>query len=137
MTSPDGQSFSFDQRANGYGRGEGFTVVVLKRLADALANGDNIRAIIRSTGSNHDGRTLAGITQSSQEAQEALIRQTYEQAGLDMSLTRYVEAHGTGTKVGDPAEAYAIGASFRRYRSQEDPLYMFVAHSRSNHVLNI
>ena len=96
--SPDSRSFSFDHRGNGYGRGEGFGIIVLKRLTDALRDGDTIRAVVRSTGSNQDGRT-PGITQPSGDAQEALIAETYTKAGLNMRTTRYVEAHGTGTSV--------------------------------------
>lgn len=96
--SKDSRSFSFDHRANGYGRGEGFGVIVIKRLTDALRDGDTIRAVVRSTGSNQDGRT-PGITQPNTGAQELLIRETYEKAGLDLQATRYVEAHGTGTAV--------------------------------------
>lgn len=123
--SPDSRCFSFDDRANGYARGEGFGVVILKRLSDALKDGDTIRAIIRSAGSNQDGRT-PGITQPSREAQERLIKETYEKAGLSMQWTRYIEAHGTGTAIGDPVEATAIGSAFRKYRSSEEPLYMYV-----------
>ena len=96
--SHDSRCFSFDDRANGFGRGEGVGVLVLKRLTDALSDGDTIRAVVRSTGSSQDGRT-PGITQPSRDAQERLIRGTYEKAGLDMQMTRYVEAHGTGTMV--------------------------------------
>ena len=99
--SHDSRSFSFDHRGNGYGRGEGFGVVVLKRLTDAIRDGDTIRAVIRSTGSNQDGRT-PGITQPSRDAQETLINETYTKAGLEMQTTRYVEAHGTGTAVRHP-----------------------------------
>jgi acyl transferase domain-containing protein len=93
--SPDSRCYSFDDRANGYSRGEGFGVVVVKRLSDALANNDTIRAIIRNTGSNQDGHT-PGITQPSQGSQAALIKSTYERAGLSLEDTRYFEAHGTG-----------------------------------------
>ena len=96
--SPDSRCFSFDNRANGYGRGEGVGVLVLKRLGDALNDGDTIRAVVRATGSNQDGRT-PGITQPSRDAQERLIKETYQKAKLDMQTTRYVEAHGTGTAV--------------------------------------
>ena len=96
--SHDSRCFSFDHRANGYGRGEGFGVIVLKRLTDAIEDGDTIRAVVRATGSNQDGRT-PGITQPSADSQARLIRETHERAGLDMGLTRYVEAHGTGTAV--------------------------------------
>ena len=91
--SPQGRCFSFDHRGNGYARGEGFGVVVIKLLKDAVRDGDMIRAVIRSTGSNQDGRT-PGITQPSRDAQESLIRKTYEKAGLNPRDTRYFEAHG-------------------------------------------
>ena len=93
--SPDSQCYSFDHRANGYARGEGIGVVVIKRLVDALRDGDTVRAVIRSTGANQDGRT-PGVTQPNGEAQEELIQNTYHKAGLDMRHTRYFEAHGTG-----------------------------------------
>lgn len=91
--SPDGRCYSFDHRANGYGRGEGIVCLVIKPLAAAIASGDTIRALIRSTGSNQDGRT-PGITMPSLESQEELTRHVYRKASLDISLTRYVEAHG-------------------------------------------
>ena len=123
--SPDNRCFSFDGRANGYARGEGFGVVILKPLSVALQDGDTIRAVIRSAGSNQDGRT-PGVTQPSSEAQERLIKETYEKAGLSLQYTRYVEAHGTGTAIGDPVEATAVGRAFRSFRSSEEPLYMYV-----------
>ena len=126
MLSPSSRCFSFDHRANGYARGEGFGVLVLKRLSDAIRDGDVIRAVIRSTGSNQDGYT-PGITQPNGDSQETLIRETYEKAGLDMDSTRFFEAHGTGTAIGDPTEANALGAAFRKTRTSEDPLYVYVA----------
>ncbi|MCJ1398962.1 hypothetical protein MMC11_002163 [Xylographa trunciseda] len=131
--SHDSRSFSFDHRSNGYGRGEGMGVIVLKRLSDALRDGDTIRAVVRSTGSNQDGRT-PGITQPSQDAQEVLINETYAKAGLDMRTTRYVEAHGTGTAIGDPIEASAIGRAFRKYRSAEEPMYIGAVKSNIGHL---
>lgn len=92
--SPDSKCYTFDQRANGYARGEGVIVLVLKRLSDAVRNGDVIRAIVRGSGSNQDGHT-PGITQPSVSAQENLIRSVYKEAGVDFQTTRYVEAHGT------------------------------------------
>lgn len=86
MLSKDARSHSFDSRANGYARGEGFGVVILKRLDDAIADGDTIRAVIRATGCNHGGRT-PGITQPSSAAQEQLVRETYRRAGLSMKDT--------------------------------------------------
>ena len=93
--SPDGRCYTFDDRANGYARGEGVGTIILKPLVDALKHGDTIRAVIRGTGSNQDGKT-SGITLPNAAAQEALIRSTYENAGLDPIETTYVEAHGTG-----------------------------------------
>lgn len=95
MLSPDSKSFSFDHRANGYGRGEGIAALILKRLPDALRDGDTIRGVIRSTGVNCDGRT-PGVTQPNSTSQLMLIQDTYAKAGLDMRPTRYFEAHGTG-----------------------------------------
>lgn len=91
--SPDGRCYSFDDRANGYSRGEGFGIVVIKRLSDAIRDGNTIRAVIRSTGSNQDGHT-PGVTQPSKESQALLIKETYKKARLDFEPTRYFEAHG-------------------------------------------
>jgi acyl transferase domain-containing protein len=85
--------FSFDERANGYARGEGIIALVIKPLHDAVRDGDVIRAVVRATASNQDGRT-PGLTQPSTEAQEALIRHTYAKARLDFNETRFFEAHG-------------------------------------------
>lgn len=111
LLSPDGKSHAFDERANGYGRGEGSATVVLKRLDDALRDGDPIRAVIRGTAVNCDGRTET-ITTPSGDAQEALIRECYRRAGLDIAQTTYFEAHGTGTPTGDPIEAASIAKAF-------------------------
>ncbi|OTA67063.1 putative polyketide synthase [Hypoxylon sp. EC38] len=131
--SPDSRCYSFDHRANGYARGEGIGVIILKRLSDAIQNGDTIRGVIRSTGCNEDGRT-PGITQPSSEAQEHLIHETYRRAGLSMAHTRYFEAHGTGTPLGDPLEAQAIGAAFQDYRSTSDPIYVGASKSNIGHL---
>ncbi|GKZ24448.1 type I Iterative Polyketide synthase (PKS) [Aspergillus brasiliensis] len=133
FNSPDGRCFSFDIRANGYGRGEGVGVLVVKRLEDAVRDGDIIRAVIRSTGSNQDGHT-PGLTQPSKESQARLILDTYKKAGLDRLETRFFEAHGTGTAIGDPIEADAIGSVFRAYRSREDPLYIGAVKSNIGHL---
>lgn len=95
LLSNESRSYSFDQRGNGYARGEGVGVLVLRPLKDAIDHNDTIRAVIRSSGSNQDGRTQ-GITQPSMALQQQLILDTYNKADLDLSLTRYVEAHGTG-----------------------------------------
>lgn len=88
----DGRCKSFDSKGNGYGRGEGFAVVLLKRVIDAVRDGDPIRAVIRGTGVNQDGRTK-GMTVPSTDAQAALIRSVYKKAGLEFSDTNYFEAH--------------------------------------------
>lgn len=123
MLSSCSRSYSFDHRANGYARGEGFGAIVVKRLSDAVANGDCIRAVIRATGTNQDGRTPS-LTMPSQQAQEDLIRNTYSKAGLALSTTAFVEAHGTGTAISDPIEARALASVFGAERSSENPLYM-------------
>lgn len=121
--SPDGRCYSFDFKANGYARGEGFGAVLVKPLRTALRDGNVIRAVVRATGVNQDGRTPS-ITQPSSEAQIQLIRGTYATAGLDLTTTDYVEAHGTGTPTGDPIEATSIGQAFGSHRDSQRPLYV-------------
>ncbi|MGF1552989.1 MAG: SDR family NAD(P)-dependent oxidoreductase [Paracoccaceae bacterium] len=104
----DGRSKSFDARADGYGRGEGAGVVVLKPLADALRDGDRVYAVLRGSGVNQDGRT-DGITVPNAEAQRVLIERVCAGAGIAPGDVDYVEAHGTGTALGDPLEARALG----------------------------
>jgi amino acid adenylation domain-containing protein len=111
MLSPDGHCKAFDARANGYVRGEGAGVVVIKPLARAVADGDNIYAVIRATGVNQDGRTST-ITVPSLTAQVEMLRETCREASIEPGQVGYVEAHGTGTPVGDPIEAEAIGTVF-------------------------
>lgn len=125
MLSPEGISHTFDDRANGYGRGEGIGCMVVKRLSDALRDGDTIRAIIRGTSVNSDGKTPS-ITQPSSTAQADLIRKTYEAAGLPQTETQYFESHGTGTPVGDPIELEAIGTTLGASRAAAGlgPLYV-------------
>lgn len=131
--SPDAKCYSFDHRANGYSRGEGFGILVLKRLSDAIHDQDTIRAVIRNTVANQDGRS-PGITQPTKHAQVDAIRQAYEHAGLDPSVMRYFEAHGTGTPVGDPIEASAIAEVFSELRSEEEPLYVGALKSNIGHL---
>jgi acyl transferase domain-containing protein len=129
--SPDGKSYSFDSRGNGYGRGEGVACVLVKRLDQAIKDGDTIRAIIRNTGVNQDGKTQ-GITMPSSQAQSALIKSTYEAVGLDPLQTSYVEAHGTGTAAGDPLEASALATIFCHNRS--DILHIGSVKSNIGHL---
>ncbi|KAK5992090.1 Highly reducing polyketide synthase azaB [Cladobotryum mycophilum] len=121
LTGAAGKSYSFDSRAQGYGRGEGVGCVILKPLDAALRDGDPIRAVIRETAMNQDGRTPT-LTSPSQEAQESIIRTCYKKAGLDPLDTTYVECHGTGTIAGDTIETSAIGATFGKGRSPDEPL---------------
>ncbi|KAK9417375.1 hypothetical protein SUNI508_08955 [Seiridium unicorne] len=97
---PDGKCFAFDARAQGYGRGDGVSAVIVKRLSSAIRDGDVVRAIVRETASNQDGRTPTTTTPSS-DAQRTLIKACYARAGLDSRDTTVFEAHGTGTRVGD------------------------------------
>jgi hybrid polyketide synthase/nonribosomal peptide synthetase ACE1 len=122
----------WDADGTGYARGEGVAAVVLKRLSDAIADGDKIECIIRETGVNQDGRTK-GITMPNASAQIDLIEQTYAKAGLDPrdpgQRCQYFEAHGTGTAAGDPKEAEAISKAFFHpgddiSSNHSDPLYV-------------
>ncbi|KAI0433002.1 hypothetical protein F5Y09DRAFT_339185 [Xylaria sp. FL1042] len=131
--SPDSRCFSFDERANGYAKGEGFGVLVIKPLVDAIAEGDTIRAVIRSTAMNQDGRT-PGLTQPSQEAQEKLIREAYRAGGLSLHETRLFETHGPGTALGDLIEASAIKAVFDTSSSRDDPIYIGAVKSNIGHL---
>ncbi|KAI1299034.1 hypothetical protein F5Y03DRAFT_254380 [Xylaria venustula] len=133
FTSPDSRCHSFDERANGYAKGEGFGVLVVKPLVDAIAAGDTIRAVIRATAMNQDGRT-PGLTQPSQEAQENLIREAYRVGGLDLDETRLFETHGPGTALGDLIEASAIKAVFDADSSSRDPIYIGAIKSNIGHL---
>ena len=125
--SADGQCRAFDARANGYVRGEGAGVVVLKPLALAMADGYPIYAVIRGSAINQDGRTN-GLTAPSKAAQEAVLRDAYRQAGALAGQVDYIEAHGTGTLLGDPIEAAALGSVLAEGRARE--LAVLLARSR-------
>ncbi|KAJ5120785.1 type I polyketide synthase [Penicillium bovifimosum] len=114
-----GKCFAWDNRAAGYGRGEGVAAVILKPLDAALLAGDQIHAVIKDSGVNQDGKTTT-ITSPSADAQVKLIEQCYRRAGLDISQTGYVEAHMTGTAAGDPVEAEAIARTFGKSRQGDD-----------------
>ncbi|WP_433281455.1 type I polyketide synthase [Micromonospora sp. CA-244673] len=119
-TSPDGRCKSFDAAADGYGRGEGCGVLVLKRLADAQRDGDRVLAVIRGSAVQQDGRTN-GIMAPSRDAQEQLMVRACRQAGVAPTSVDYVEAHGTGTRLGDPLEAGALGAVYGAGRQPGEP----------------
>jgi acyl transferase domain-containing protein/NAD(P)-dependent dehydrogenase (short-subunit alcohol dehydrogenase family)/thioesterase domain-containing protein/acyl carrier protein len=111
MLSPDGRCKTFSSRADGYGRGEGVGMLVLKRLSDAERDGDSIRALVRGSAQNHGGRANS-LTAPNPGAQAAMLRAAYAEAGVDPRTVGYVEAHGTGTPLGDPIEVEALKAAF-------------------------
>ena len=121
MLAPDGRCKTFDASADGYARGEGAGVVVLKRLSDARADGDRILAVIRGTAVNQDGRS-SGLTVPNGTSQQAVIREALENAGVQPHEIDYVEAHGTGTSLGDPIEIEALRQVLADGRSPEHPL---------------
>ncbi|MEO8110497.1 MAG: SDR family NAD(P)-dependent oxidoreductase [Ginsengibacter sp.] len=108
VMAPDGRCKTFDGSANGYVRGEGGGVIVLKELSSALADGDNIHAVIMGSAIRQDGRTN-GLMAPNPEAQEAMLREAYLAAGIEPAKVQYVEAHGTGTLLGDAMEVKALG----------------------------
>lgn len=119
----NGKCFTFTNNAEGYGRGEGVGVVVLKRLDDAIRDNDTIRAVIRGSRVNQDGRT-PGITMPSAAAQLSNIKAVYKEAGLDVDQTAYVECHGTGTPAGDPKESFAVSQAFCEDRDADKPIFI-------------
>ena len=123
MLVPDGRCKAFDVAADGYGRGEGCGVVVLKRLSDAISDGDRILALIRATAVNQDGPS-SGLTAPNGPAQEAVIHEALALAGLSPHEVGYIEAHGTGTQLGDPLEMRALGNVFGPGRPAGTPLYV-------------
>ncbi|KAE8385188.1 ketoacyl-synt-domain-containing protein [Aspergillus alliaceus] len=136
--SSDGRSKAFDQCADGYGRGEGVCTLVLKRLSTAIADGDPIRAVIKSSVMNQDGRTT-GITVPSGEAQESLIHAAYVAAGLDPADTSYVEAHGAGTAVGDLTESQSVGSVIGNARKTKgrEPVVIGSIKANIGHLENV
>jgi acyl transferase domain-containing protein/acyl carrier protein len=131
--SPDGRCYTFDARANGYVRGEGGGVLVLKTLSRALADGDPIRAVIRGAAVNNDGASN-GLTAPSRAAQEAVLREACHRAGVRPEAVQYIEAHGTGTPLGDPIEARALGAVFGASRPAEAPLLIGSVKTNVGHL---
>ncbi len=133
MMAPDGRCKTFDAAADGFVRGEGCGVVVLKRLADALADGDRVLAVIRGSALSQDGRSN-GLTAPSGPAQEAVIRDALAGAGLTPADVGYVEAHGTGTSLGDPIEVRALGAVFGPGRPADRPLMVGSVKTNIGHL---
>ncbi|MEZ4241529.1 MAG: type I polyketide synthase [Myxococcota bacterium] len=118
--APDGRSKAFSAAADGYGRGEGGALLVLKPLAAARRDGDNVLAVVRGSAINHNGASN-GVTAPSPHAQAAVIRAAWAAAGVSPAEAGYVEAHGTGTALGDPLEAEALGRVFGALRPADDP----------------
>jgi acyl transferase domain-containing protein/SAM-dependent methyltransferase len=133
MLAVDGRCKTFDAAADGYVRGEGCGVVVLRRLSDALADGDRVLAVIRGSAVNQDGRT-SGLTVPNGPAQQALVRQALASAGVEPRDVAYVEAHGTGTALGDPIEVQAIAAILGTGRPAASPLYIGSVKTNVGHL---
>lgn len=131
--APDGLCKAFDASGDGYGRGEGAGIVILKSLSKALQDGDPIRAIILATGINQDGRT-DGITLPNGAAQKALIGKVHSKAGIQADDIQYVEAHGTGTRAGDSAEAHALGEALASRRFGEESLWLGSVKTNIGHL---
>ncbi|TGB14477.1 type I polyketide synthase [Streptomyces sp. MZ04] len=133
VLSPDDRCHVFDAGANGFVRGEGGGLVVLKRLADALADGDRIAAVVLGSAVNNDGHT-SGLTVPSATAQQALLSRAYDRAGVDPGAVQYVELHGTGTAVGDPIEAAGLGAALGTAATRTTPLLVGSVKTNIGHL---
>ena len=133
MLSPDGRCATFDAGANGYVRGEGCGIVVLKRLSEAEADGDRIWGVIRSTALNQDGAS-PGLTVPNGAAQERCIEEALRRARVLPSQVDYVEAHGTGTEVGDPIELQATGTAYGKGREADRPLLIGSVKTNFGHL---
>ncbi len=133
MLAPDGRCKTFDAAANGYVRGEGCGILLLKRLGDAKADGDRIWALIRGAALNQDGASQ-GLTVPNGAAQELVIEAALRRAGIRPSEVDYVEAHGTGTPVGDPIEAQATGTVYGRGREEDHPLLIGSVKTNIGHL---
>ena len=131
--SPTGACHAFDADADGFIRGEGCGVVVLKRLSDAVRDGDRVLAVVRGSAVNQDGRSN-GLLAPNPAAQMAVLRSAYANAGLQPQDVDYVEAHGTGTPLGDPIEARALGTVLGRGRAEDAPLLIGTAKTNLGHL---
>ena len=133
MLSPRGRCSTFDASADGYVRGEGCGMVVLKRLSDAERDGDRIRGVLLGSAVNQDGAS-AGFTVPNGPAQEAVIREALDRAGIEPSGVDYLEAHGTGTELGDPIEVQAAAAVYGEARDPERPLLLGSVKTNIGHL---
>ena len=133
MLAPDGRCKTFDAAADGYVRGEGCGVIVIKRLEDAVRDGDRIRAVIRGSAINQDGAS-GGLTVPNGVAQQRVIADALKRAGLEPSDVGYLEAHGTGTSLGDPIEVQAAGAVLGAGRAPRRPLLIGSVKTNIGHL---
>lgn len=131
--SPDGQCKTFDEKADGYVRGEGCGVILLKRLSDALRDNDHILAVIKGSAVNNDGKT-AGLTVPNGKSQEEVMKKALGQTELSRTDISYIEAHGTGTPLGDPIEVDAINKVYGHQRNKENPLYLGTVKTNIGHL---
>jgi polyketide synthase 13 len=133
VLAPDGRIKSFSQDADGYARSEGGGMLVLKRVADARRDGDEILAVIAGSAVNHDGRSN-GLLAPNPDAQTEVLRKAYKDAGIDPRTVDYVEAHGTGTILGDPIEADALGRVVGKGRASDRPALLGAVKSNVGHL---
>ncbi|HEY2197049.1 MAG TPA: SDR family NAD(P)-dependent oxidoreductase [Mycobacterium sp.] len=133
MLAPDGRCKTFDAAADGYVRGEGCGIIVIKRLEDAIRDGDRIRAVIRGSAINQDGAS-GGLTVPNGVAQQRVITAALKRSGLAPAEVDYLEAHGTGTSLGDPIEAQAAGAVLGEGREPGEPLLIGSAKTNIGHL---
>ena len=133
VLAPDGKIKSFSQDADGYARSEGAGMLVLKRVADARRDGDEILAVIAGSAVNHDGRSN-GMLAPNPDAQAEVLRKAYKNAGIDPRTVDYIEAHGTGTILGDPIEADALGRVVGRGRAADKPALLGAVKSNVGHL---
>ncbi|GAA3632235.1 acyltransferase domain-containing protein [Microlunatus ginsengisoli] len=131
--APDGRCKAFDASGDGFGRGEGCGVVVLKSLSRALADGDQIWAVVKGSAVNNDGPSN-GLTAPNPVAQQDVLRRAYERARVSPADVHYVETHGTGTALGDPIEASALGAVLGAGRSDREPLLIGSVKTNLGHL---
>ena len=133
MLASDGRIKSFSSDADGYARSEGGGMLVLKRLADARRDGDDIMAVIAGSAINHDGRSN-GLLAPNPDAQAEVLRKAYKDAGINPRDVDYIEAHGTGTILGDPIEADALGRVVGRGRPADQPALLGAVKSNVGHL---
>ncbi len=133
MLAPDGRCKTFDASANGFVRGEGCGMVILKRLSDAVADADQVLAVIRGTAVNQDGRSN-GLTAPNGQAQAAVIAKALKSGRVEPASVQYVEAHGTGTALGDPIEVQALGTALGKGRAADQPLVIGSVKANIGHL---